>query len=341
VSVAEEVAAIRSSAGLSRPDHVAMVHVGGANALELLQRACTQSPYIREGRVRHALLLREDASVLAEVLVVKVEDAFLVLAEGLDEAALVAWLDAAKRAGEDAVVRPTSSEWALLGVDGPYAWEVIAGLVGPVVLGLPYLALLRKGDVVVLRAGKTGEYGYFLLVPRASLAETEARLAEIGRPLDLAPVGLEALDVCALESWHFSIRALGGSYARLTPVELQLQWRVAHGREFIGSDALRAIRAEGTRPRLTCFVATGPTSPGERVTLGELDVGEVFAACASPTLGQTVGAALLARRFAHPHLSLTAGKVALRTCTASLVLNKSLTVQPHKDAYATRHEVPA
>ena len=57
---------------------------------------------------------------------------------------------------------------------------------------------------------------------------------------------------------------------------------------------------------MTCFVAEQPIAPGLRVRLAGLDVGEVLAACLSPTLGQTVGSALLDRRFAHPHLTLSA-----------------------------------
>ena len=93
MSLATEVFAMRNSAGLSRATHVAIVRVDGAEALDFLQGASTQSPYVREGRVRHTLLLRDDASVLADAFVVNVDDGFLVLAEGPAEDELVAWLD--------------------------------------------------------------------------------------------------------------------------------------------------------------------------------------------------------------------------------------------------------
>jgi glycine cleavage system aminomethyltransferase T len=347
VSVASEVMAIRRSAGLSRADHVALVRVEGPAALEVLQAVSTQSPYAREGRVRHTLLLREDAGVFADAFVVKAEEDFLVVAEGPSEEELVAWLSA-HVAGKAATVRGMRAEWTVYGVDGPYAWEVVAGLCGPVVLGMPYLALLRHEDLLCLRAGKTGEYGYLLLVPRAQAETVEARLAEVGGPLDLVNVGLEALDVCALENWHFSMRNVRPSdlVAPLTPIELQLQWRVIYGREFVGAAALRARRAEGAKARVTCFVAPGPVASGQRVRLGRTEAGEVLAARASPTLGVTVGSALLDLRVAHPHLDFSAvapeGELPLRTCTASLVENKSLRVQPHKHSYATRNdEAPA
>jgi aminomethyltransferase len=340
VSLATEVVALRSSAGLSRASHVAIVRVDGPDALDFLQIASTQSPYVREGRVRHTLLLRDDASVLADAFIVNVDEGFLVLAEGPDERALVAWLSSLKeRTKKQVEIRATSAEWVAFGVDGPYAWEVVSGLLGPVVLGMPYLTLLRRDEILCIRAGKTGEYGYLLLVPTANATELEAKLRDVGAPLDLTPVTREALDVCALENWHFSMRQLRDTdfVSPLTPIELQLQWRVVYTREFIGADALRSRRAEGLKARVTCFVADEPIAPGQRVHLGALEVGEVLASCESPTVGKTIGSVLLSARFAHPHLGLTAGARLLRTCTASLVYNQSLRVQPHKHSYATRH----
>lgn len=346
MSLEAEVFAIRNSAGLSRSTHVAIVRVDGAGALDFLQTASTQSPYMREGRVRHTLLLRDDASVLADAFIVNVDDAFLVLAEGPGEAELVLWLEQLRdRAGAKNVnVRGTSGDWTTFGVDGPYAWEVAAAFLGPTTLGQPYLTLSRRDDMMCLRAGKTGEYGYLLIVPSASADDAEAKLREIGGPLDLAAVTRDALDVCALENWHFSMRQLRQSdfvKTTLTPIELQLQWRVVYTREFAGAEALRARRAEGPKARVTCFTSSSPIAPGRRVRLPGLegDVGEVLASCASPTLGQTVGSVLLDIRVAHPHITFIAGEHEMRTCTASLVDNVSLRVQPHKNSYATRNEV--
>jgi aminomethyltransferase len=342
VSLAAEVATLRSSVALSRLDHVTLVRVEGEGALELVQLACTQSPYVREGRVRHALFLREDASVFADVFVVNVDGAFLVVAEGPSEDELIAWLAAlAPRVQMTTKVVGLGASMRALGVDGPYAWELIGAVFGPAALGLPYLALMRRDDVLCLRAGKTGEYGYVLLTPRDGGDALEAQLREAGKALDLAEVGREALDVCGLESWHFSMRTLRTSKLAtpLTPIELQLQWRVVHSREFVGAEALRARRKEGPRARVTCFTSAAAIAPGARVRLPEdtREIGEVFAACASPTIGATVGIVLLELHWAHPHLTLeTNANDELRTCTASLVDNLSLRVRPHKHSYATR-----
>jgi glycine cleavage system aminomethyltransferase T len=345
VSLEEQIRGLRSAAAFSRADQVAIVHVEGADAFDLLELASTRRLYLREGQVRHTLLLRDDGGVFADVYIGSGDDGFYVLAEGPGEAELLAWLDQVRERKLPAArttLRGLSEERVGLGVDGPYAWEVVSGLLGPTVLGMPYLTLLRREEVLCLRAGKTGEYGYLLLCPRSEARGIEDRLADVGRSLGLVPAGLEALDACALENGHFSIRTLREtSLARpLTPIELQLQWRVAYDKDFVGAEALRSRRREGPAVRATCFTADGPVTPGQVLQVSGKDAGEVLAARFSPTLGAWVGSALLATRLAHPHVPLTAssdaGPVQLLTRTTPLVDNLSLHVDPHKHTYATR-----
>ncbi len=345
MSIDEEVRAVRTSAGLSRADHVAVVQISGPGAFDLLQTASAQSPLMRQGCVRHTLWLRDDAGIFADVLVAWLGDAFLVLAEGPGERELIQWLEALNgcTGNKDVAIRSLGSELAVVGVDGPYSWEVVAGLLGPAVLGMPYLTLLARGEQTCLRGGKTGEYGYLILTPRDGVDAVEDRLLELGRLLGMIRVTRDALEVCALESWHFTMRSSRDTElaSPLTPIELQLQWRVGYRRSFVGIEALRARRSVGAQVRATCFVADHSVTPGDKLRLGDLEVGEVLASCTSPTLGRTVGSALLSSRFAHPHLDLVAtrpgGTVAVRTCSAFLVDNLSLHVRPGPgNGYAAR-----
>jgi hypothetical protein len=59
--------------------------------------------------------------------------------------------------------------------DGPFAWELLKEVVGVKVLGVRYLAALEEEavadvPVTVLRAGKTGEYGYLVMAPAEGAA---------------------------------------------------------------------------------------------------------------------------------------------------------------------------
>jgi aminomethyltransferase len=350
VGVDGAMRALRESAGLSHAEHIAVVRVDGPDAFEVVEYASTRRLYLREGQLRHTLLLDPDAGVFADVYIGSGDDGLYVLAEGPTEAELSTWLAAlTERRFPSARIAPRglASDSVVLGVDGPYAWEVVSSVLGPTVLGMPYLTILRRDEVLCIRAGKTGEYGYLLLVPRSEAAALEARLLEAGRPLDLVPVGVDALDACALENGHFTIRTRRDTplAAPLTPLELQLQWRIAYDKDFCGAEALRARRAAGFKVRATGFTADGSLAPGTPLRLGDEDAGEVLATQLSPGLGTWVGSALLHRRLAHPHVPLTAtsdaGVVRVTTRTTPLVYNASLQIDPHKHSYATRGVVPA
>jgi glycine cleavage system aminomethyltransferase T len=345
VTLAREMTALRGSAGLSHPDHVAALELRGSGAFDLLELASSRPLHLREGQVRHALFLGDDARVVADVYIASAGDGFYVFGEGMTEAELSHWLASVRSerlASASVSIIPMSADHELVGVDGPYSWEVVAEVLGPAVLGIPYLTLLRRGDAVCMRAGKTGEYGYLLVAPRGESVALEQRLLDAGASRDLALVGRDALDLCALENGHFSMRAMRPTPLAepLTPLELQLQWRVAYDKAFVGADALRARRAQGIEYRVTSFTAAGEIAAGDPIRFAGQLAGEVQAAGHSPTLGAWVGQALLARRLAHPHVDFAVdtlrGPIAITTRTAPMVDNLSLHVDPHKHAYATK-----
>jgi len=343
---AREMQALREGVGLTEPGHVVVLRVEGEGAFALLDCLSTAPLYLREGQLRQTLFLDESARPLADAYVASDEAGYLVLAEGLDAATLLDYVEKhrpATASRERASVASLASSHELLGLHGPYAWELAGAFLGPAVLGMPYLSLLVQDDVVCFRAGKTGEYGYDFLVPRARAAEIRERLRMLGEPFELTPLGLPTLDQAALENWFFSVRTLRetATASPLTPIELQAQWRVGYARDFVGAQALRARKAEGPRVRATSFTAPVPVAPGDLVLHAARQIGEVLAAGFSHTLGAVAGVALIETRHAHPHIDAftvrsATGETAIRTRTPPLVNNRSLYVDPHRHAYQTR-----
>jgi glycine cleavage system aminomethyltransferase T len=341
----EDMRAIRESVALSVMDHVVVLRLTGDGAFGLLDSVSTAPLFLREGEMRHTLFLTEDARLFADVFIASDEDGFFVFAEGPSQADLLAYLN--EHGGAHAAtttMNPLGGSHELLGLNGPYAWELAAALLGPTVLGMTYLTLLRlpEDEVICFRAGKTGEYGYDLLVPREQAATFRERLLRLGAPLDLRLVALAALDQAALENWQFNIRALPtAARGALTPIELQLQWRVGAERGFVGAPAFRARRATGPAARATCFTAAGPVAAGELVRHGDTIVGEVLVTGWSHARGDLVGTALIETAHAHPWIDAFvvdtgAGPVPISTRTPPLLDNRSLYVDPHRHSYATR-----
>jgi glycine cleavage system aminomethyltransferase T len=337
---AQALRALRESVAVSVRTHVVPVRVAGPAAFDALDRLVSGDLYVQAGRMRHSLLLREDGTPLADVYVCAEEDGFVLLAEGPDGPALLEHLRA--HGGGPGLELALLEDRAVVGMDGPYAWELASGVLGPDPMGLPFLSSAQLDGIGCYRAGKTGEYGFDLLVPRAEVAAWEARLLEAGRPLDVARAGLEDLDHCALENWFFNVRREGRSGA--TPLELQLQWRVSRRKAYVGSAALAARRASGLRERLVCVAGPGPLVPGDPVLRDGHAVGRIVNAGACAPRGEWVATALLELDLAHAGLDGfeadgAGGRSGLRTVSPPLLNNRSLYVQPQRHGYATRAEV--
>lgn len=330
---ADEVAAVRASVALGDGAHVAAVRVAGAGAQDLLDRVSPRDLFVRAGQMLHTLLLDDAGTPLADVYLCCDEDDYLVLGEGLAGPDLAAYLRAGA-AGLDADVIDLSASHAILTLDGPYAWELLAEVTTPDVIGLPYLGFFHEGRFTCFRGGKTGEYGYDLLAPRKRLAEIRALFLEAGRRFDLREASLDALDLCRLEGGFFNVRR--EVRPDLTPVELQLQWRVGANRSYRGAAAVAARRA-APRGRATMIVAESEIRTDAAIELDGERVGTVLHARHSHTRGDWIGLALLEPPVAHAGLAgFACGGAAVRTASVPAINNRSLFVDPQRHSYATR-----
>jgi len=337
--VTAAIEALRHSAAVTRMDHVHVLRLSGPGAQALLDAATTSRLFARENQMLQTLMLDANGLPFADAFVCLEEDAWVVLAEGPTLPALREHLErvrSTRTPDAEVLVTDLLTDNVLWSVDGPFAWEVTAALLGPEVLGAPYLSFLTLKGVQCFRAGKTGEYGYLLLVPKAAADETWQRLLTVGKDLGLVEGTLAALDQCALENWHFSIRALGGE--ALIPHELQLQWRVDAKKEFEGVEALRK-RLVDSKVRLTCFVARHAVTRGEVVTLDGEKVGTVLEVGFSSTRGDWVGWAVLEVALAWPGIDkFRVGEGPMATCSPPVIDNRSLFVDQRKHSYRTRVE---
>jgi aminomethyltransferase len=338
METADETYAVRHSVALSQPGHVVHVRISGAGAYEAIDRVFARDLYLRDGQISQGLLLSEDGRVFADCYLVKDGGDFFLLAEGPSSEDLISYLYLHSGGIDDVEVTDERHAYSIIGVDGPYAWELIARLVGPEVIGLPYLTFFHFDDVVCCRMGKTGEYGYQLLVPPRSLGAPWEELLRLGEQLDVASIDLTVLDTCALENWFFNIRGEGRH--GLNPLELQLQWRVSRQKSFVGSEALKGHRAKGITKRLTCVVSPSPIQVGDVVRRDEMELGRIVNSGLSPLRRDWVGLALMDIAYAYPGVDALhiGGEGRARSVTPPVITNRSLYVNPQVHSYASRHE---
>jgi glycine cleavage system aminomethyltransferase T len=340
----DEYRCIRERAALSDQSHYGKFEISGSQAVDFL--SFVNLPDIARlaiGKTSSSFMLEEDGSVFSECYVVSSGDSFLLLTEGRDKTEVAEYL---KKHSEnfDVKLKDVSELFAMLQLDGPYAWEVLKDLIGVKVLGLRYLETLdnqRIGSsaVQIIRSGKTGEFGYSLLVARDQAIECWDTLMKTGERYQILPVGFEALDLCRMENRFPNLRLDCAKVAN--PFEMNC--RVMFDREkddHLGRSAIEELTQGGPARRIIGFVSADDSHEvpqlGDQVTLAGEVIGEVVNAGYSFMLGKSIGLALVSNDLAFVGLDFNVGDRTVTTASAPFVYNKSMDIRPQEHSFHTK-----
>lgn len=301
-SILEEHKVVRRAAGLFDVSHMGEVDVRGPQALAFLNRLVTNDvAKLHPGRVLYSPMCREDGGTVDDLLVYQVapEDYFLCINAG-NIAADLAWIREQAK-GFDVIITDRCEDYALLALQGPRSQAILQSLTGAKLGALGYYHF-ADGTVAgiqcrISRTGYTGEDGFELYhAPADAVALAEALLAA-GAPHGLELAGLGARDSLRLEAGY----PLYGHElsAELSPLAAGLGWTVKLDKPggFVGSDALRREKAEGS-PRRVVYFRTGDRRivRADTPVLGAESasaVGRVLSGTLSPILGEAIGSALV------------------------------------------------
>jgi aminomethyltransferase len=212
------------------------------------------------------------------------------------------WLrEIAEKRGLKVWVKSSTDQLHNIAVQGPESRDILKQVVWtppgqPSLSELAWFhfAIARIGDwngpaVVVSRTGYTGELGYEIFChPKDALAVWDA-VWEAGRPHDLAPLGLEALDMVRIEA---GLIFFGYEFSDQTdPFEAGIGFTVAlkGNEEFIGRDALLKRKEHPQRILVGLELEGGETAGhGDCVHQGRAQVGVVTSGMKSPLLKKSI-----------------------------------------------------
>jgi aminomethyltransferase len=160
-------------------------------------------------------------------------------------------------AGLDVAIEDVSEEVAAIALQGPTSARVLRAASTVDIDRLKYFRVARGSiagiAVDISRTGYTGDLGYEIWMPARNAVAVWDALVEAGRPHDIKPAGMLALDVARVEAglllidvdFFGSKKALIDSQ-RYTPYEMGLGRLVSLDKgRFIGQGALRAESRRG------------------------------------------------------------------------------------------------
>ncbi|MEU2717252.1 glycine cleavage T C-terminal barrel domain-containing protein [Streptomyces sp. NPDC007205] len=331
-TLAEEYTALRQATGLIHYEGAGLVKVTGLAAAAYLGRVGTRSvDFLLEGQSTSSLLLREDGTVIAEVLIHCLGGDYLVEIWPAQADSATAHLLAMADDSKDLQVEDVSAQHAVVALEGPASFKIAQKYLDFPVASLAYRSSTTtewNGTAVTLsRTGLTGEYGYKFIVP-AQVAD--ALCAEL-RDLGAVPCGRDALDVCRMEV-RFANLEQENTGDPVTPFDVGLQWMVDTGADFVGRAALEQLRDDEARRAPVCWVADAdcaavPAS-GTAIAVSDAEVGAVTHAVWSPSLERYIGTARVAPAVAASGqvFRLAGSEVAVRTVSAPFLTATSLDV---------------
>lgn len=335
---------LRQGVGISDQGHYAKFRITGADALDFLNNLnLPDVARLPIGRAMTSFLLGDDGQIVCECYIIALGDGYMLFTEGTNVDAAYDYLksNAVDRA---VAIENISSEVALIGLDGPFSWELLKELIGVRILGLRYLEILENqklgsASAHIIRAGKTGEFGYLLIVSAAQAGECWNTLLTAGARFNIQPVGTATLDLCRLENRFPNMRLEGARVAN--PIELNC--RVMFDREkedHKGRAALENVMEAGPTRRLIGFRVSNSSrvpSVGDKIVIEGKEIGEVANAMFSHGLEQPIGLALVSVELAFVGLDyeIKAGDETLsaNSVSAPFVSNRSMTIRPQEDSY--------
>jgi aminomethyltransferase len=250
--IVEEHRAVRAAVGCFDVSHMGEFEVEGPHALAALQRLTTNDvAKLEVGQVQYSLLCLPDGGIVDDLTLYRLgPDRYMltVNASNIDKD----WAHVQRHAG-GARWRNVSDATGLVAVQGPRAEALVGRLADRDVTGLAYYHAVEGAvagvRTLISRTGYTGEDGFELYVAAGDTPRLWSALLEAGRPEGVQPIGLGARDTLRLEMRY----ALYGNDIDETtnPLEAGLGWIVKPAKgDFIGRDAIEAVRAAGPARRL-------------------------------------------------------------------------------------------
>jgi aminomethyltransferase len=303
--VGTEYRAVREAAGLMVASHVMVFKGTVDDALFPLDEVFAGNvANLRFGRVLHTLLADRLGQVVADAYIACNDDEIMVLCEACrPREEVVSLLSRCQ-------VIDVTDDVEVLCIDGPKAWAPLRELAGRDILGMPYLSVENQNidgvPVAMLRAGKTAEFGYWLVAPVEGAPAVYDRLLAAGRKIGIQPYGQDALDLLKLDGRFFNVNCEGRVVG--DPLALGLQWMFDFQKErFSGREAILSRRSSGVHEKVIGFaLAQGlrGSSNGDTVFLDGGVAGRVVACGWSGRLSREMGLAIMDRPVAWAGLEL-------------------------------------
>lgn len=227
---------------------------------------------------------------------------------------MIEWFDKFKN-GFDVEYKNITDKLTMFAIQGPKSKELVNKIVDKDISDLKFFTIednsLGDLDLMVARAGFTGELGYELYVQSDKKDVLEEKIKEAGKEFDLVNITSDVI-IGSLpgEKGYVLMSDLEGA----NPLEVGYGWTVAWDSDFIGKEALLKAKENVTRDLFGFeLLEDGQVEPGDEVLLEGKKIGKVTKFTYGYTVEKFIGYCMIEKEAA-----VEGKKVEIKTKAGSL-----------------------
>ena len=287
---------IREECGMFDVSHMGRIRIEGSDSSPFLNMLLTNEfDRIKPGRARYSLLCREDGGIIDDMVVFRLGvTEYLAIPNAGSYEKVLNWFNKWRIKFQDVTLHPLRDETAMIAVQGPRSEEIMERVTGSDLHGMRRFSHTRLSisghGVLVARTGYTGEDGFEVISETEHAVEIWEALSREG----CIPCGLGSRDTLRLEA---GLLLYGSDMDEsINPLEVGLKTFIDQGKDFIGSEAIRAQQTVGVQRQiygLRVDKKNGIPRAHQEVYLGENLIGQTTSGTFSPSLGVGIALALL------------------------------------------------
>jgi sarcosine oxidase subunit alpha len=315
-AVSAEMAAVRTDVGVFDGSSLGKIEVTGPDAGAFLARFYVSNMgTLKPGKVRYSAMLRDDGVIFDDGVVTCLSPGHYLASPSSGNAEFVAsWFERWRQTEWPSMrvaVTPVTANWASIAIAGPRSRELLRQLEPDFDVSHEGFAHMefRQGLLCgivarVARISYTGELQYEISVQARYASALMDRLLSAGRHLGSRAIGMEAWLRLRLEKGYLHVGS--ETNGRVNPLDVGMEPIVSKRKDdFIGKRSLELpFGISPEREQLVGLTAiAGTIQVGGRVMAAGHDgvpcptVGYVTSACMSPSLGKSIGLALIEQGF--------------------------------------------
>src|SRR5690606_32301828 len=233
---------VRENLGVFDVSHMGEFLVSGPNALELIQKICSNdASKLKDGQAQYAYMPGADGGIVDDLIIYRLNtEKYLLVVNASNIDKDWNWISQHNSMGAD--LRDLSDEMSLLAIQGPKAIEAMQSLTEVDLSAIKFYhfeigEFAGVENVIISATGYTGSGGFELYCKNHQVEQIWKKVFEAGAEYGIKPIGLAARDTLRLE---MGFCLYGNDIDKTTsPIEAGLGWITKFNKEFINSEALK------------------------------------------------------------------------------------------------------